>query len=666
MEAKEARLSLSRRARPLGHHLIRTEEKRRESEQAKAEYQGALKGKEDALETLLKAREKAGEIPALETESRNLRERRPLLLEALQEEETLRRNLRETGETEEAILELNKKKELGEQKFREKEKEIEKLRTLAEQTGELDRRWEKERAYKDALVELKKLILQAESENFEKAAAAERIKNLEERREELERRGPVLMEELRRLQEEKQAREKADMASHLAAGLKPGEPCPVCGSLDHPLPAAETPLFDMTQRLESLEGSIRDAGNSLAALREELQSRLREEKRRDERLDGILKAAKTAAPEDPAFAPWLAGESPPPSGEETARRLESHIADLNELSRRRGEAIKAGNLIPGLYREREALEKLRGEIERDLAALLEKRRNLAAAAEELRQKRGRLLPEADFPGGGKNAKEALKYLEKRLGETERLIEEYREVREKAGRDLAAAEAGENAARLKLEEGEKQRDEAAAALENALKDSPFPSADALREAVLDGGEEAVLEEEITRWKEDRSRLLSLGEELKNQLQGLRAETSGMEGSAKDAALGLETLRAGQEEAEAERDRAQRELSALERDWEALKNARERHETLTKTSARLNALADDLSGKNPRKRPFDSWLLSQYLAEVAAFASIRLEKMSEYRYSLLLESGREGGRGYTGLDLAVFDAHTGRTRPCATLS
>jgi exonuclease SbcC len=298
---------------------------------------------------------------------------------------------------------------------------------------------------------------------------------------------------------------------------------------------------------------------------------------------------------------------------------------------------------------------------------LEKRKNLAAAAEELRQKRGRLLPPAaDLPGGGKNAEEALKYLEKRLGETEGLIEEYREAREKAGRDLAAAEAGENAARVKLEEGEKQRDEAASALENALKDSPFPSADALREAVLEGGEEAALEEEITRWKEDRSRLLSLDEELGNQLQGLRAETSGMEGSAKDAALSLETLRAGQEEAEAERDRAQRELSALERDWEALKNARERHETLAKTSARLNALADDLAGKNPRKRPFDSWLLSQYLAEVAAFASTRLEKMSEYRYSLLLESGREGGRGYTGLDLAVFDAHTGRTRPCATLS
>jgi exonuclease SbcC len=42
------------------------------------------------------------------------------------------------------------------------------------------------------------------------------------------------------------------------------------------------------------------------------------------------------------------------------------------------------------------------------------------------------------------------------------------------------------------------------------------------------------------------------------------------------------------------------------------------------------------------------------------------MSEGRYSLILDVEGEGNRGRAGLDLAVFDSHTGKNRPCATLS
>jgi exonuclease SbcC len=60
------------------------------------------------------------------------------------------------------------------------------------------------------------------------------------------------------------------------------------------------------------------------------------------------------------------------------------------------------------------------------------------------------------------------------------------------------------------------------------------------------------------------------------------------------------------------------------------------------------------------------LGKYLAEITVFATSRLERMSEGRYALLLNTERESGRGQSGLDLEVFDAYTGKTRPCATLS
>jgi len=47
--------------------------------------------------------------------------------------------------------------------------------------------------------------------------------------------------------------------------------------------------------------------------------------------------------------------------------------------------------------------------------------------------------------------------------------------------------------------------------------------------------------------------------------------------------------------------------------------------------------------------------------AAYVTKLLEKMSEYRYSLLLDTDRQKSRGYAGLDLMVFDAHTGKQDP-----
>ena len=106
--------------------------------------------------------------------------------------------------------------------------------------------------------------------------------------------------------------------------------------------------------------------------------------------------------------------------------------------------------------------------------------------------------------------------------------------------------------------------------------------------------------------------------------------------------------------------------METDRLALEDAEKSHAALAAEARRYKALSDDLSGKNPRKLPFDSWLLANYLEEAAAYATRRLEKMSEFRYSLLLDAARQQGRGYSGLDLMVFDSHTGKTRPCATLS
>jgi exonuclease SbcC len=121
-----------------------------------------------------------------------------------------------------------------------------------------------------------------------------------------------------------------------------------------------------------------------------------------------------------------------------------------------------------------------------------------------------------------------------------------------------------------------------------------------------------------------------------------------------------------EASSARERAASELKSLEQEKKNLDTAEARRDELSRGLAGYTALNKDLSGGNPHKKTFDAWMLGLYLAEVAAYATKRLERMSEGRYSLFLNAMGEGGRNRNGLDLSVFDAYTGKKRPCATLS
>ena len=100
------------------------------------------------------------------------------------------------------------------------------------------------------------------------------------------------------------------------------------------------------------------------------------------------------------------------------------------------------------------------------------------------------------------------------------------------------------------------------------------------------------------------------------------------------------------------------------WEELENQRQE---ISKSSVLYKKLSDDLSGKNIKKLSFQSWILSIHLEEITQYANRRLEKVSNNRYKILLKPENETGREhYAGLNLEIFDAETGKKRPCNTLS
>lgn len=104
-----------------------------------------------------------------------------------------------------------------------------------------------------------------------------------------------------------------------------------------------------------------------------------------------------------------------------------------------------------------------------------------------------------------------------------------------------------------------------------------------------------------------------------------------------------------------------LNSLEELETAMGEAREK----VKFLSRLNDLAN--GGEQGFKNvTFERYVLGAILDEVVYAANLRLQKMSRSRYSLERSDYTGGGRGKQGLDLAVMDAFTGQSRPANTLS
>ena len=104
-----------------------------------------------------------------------------------------------------------------------------------------------------------------------------------------------------------------------------------------------------------------------------------------------------------------------------------------------------------------------------------------------------------------------------------------------------------------------------------------------------------------------------------------------------------------------------LSSLEGLESSMGEARNEVEFL----GRLNDLAN--GGEQGFKNvTFERYVLGAILDEVVYAANLRLQKMSRSRYSLERSDYTGGGRGKQGLDLAVMDAFTGQSRPANTLS
>jgi exonuclease SbcC len=414
-----------------------------------------------------------------------------------------------------------------------------------------------------------------------------------------------------RLQALREAR-LAGMAAELAEQLHPGQDCPVCGSAEHPRPAARGgEQVTVDTETEATEAVTAAEGARQAAAEEA------------SRLEADRAAAGAAAGGDTAVEVLVA---------EHAAAADRAAAALGTAARL-GEAEQA---LAEFDREREAWT--RDQVARGAEA--------ASLAAQVAQQRARVAELLEVVVGARGNDPSV------AARAERLDRMATELAELAG---------------ELAEAERLETEVAGALERAecaVRARRLESLEAAAAAARDDERLGELEAVVHRHDTE---LAAVSEQLDDPALTAVADREPADLDSLAAAAAATAARRDEELARAAAAAAR--VTALSRLRGVVDSTLAERLPLAarhRTVDALSRLAEGKSADNRLRMSLSAYVLAARLEQVAASASQRLLRMSSGRYTLLHSDDGGSGRARGGLALRVLDAWTGQERDPASLS
>ena len=404
------------------------------------------------------------------------------------------------------------------------------------------------------------------------------------------------------------------MTGELSAALVDGEPCQVCGSKDHPKPAAPN--------VESVTG---------AQIDEAAQVRDATKKVREAAEQKLQSLTTTEAAEHAT------------AGAESTEQVEAHLQRLNEdLDSASAHADTVDSLADALADVRERIAGIDADMSATATELASLQTERKASTKAIASDEKQITKAADGFASVRARVEDLKATADRLagfGEAIRAIEEAREA-------LRSAEAAAGA-------------EATA--------QGFADVAAAAAALLEPENVAELEDEIAAWESEGAAVAELlGAPELADVDLARASVIDQE--LADAEVALQV-------ASDSRQSAVKELSGLksrasrfdERRAEVGECLKTREALQTKHAALLDLdlLARGV-GRGISQMTLTTYVLRLWFEQVVQAANTRLHRIAGGKYELRRTEEAAKGNGRVGLGLMVFDRHTGKERSPGSLS
>lgn len=409
-------------------------------------------------------------------------------------------------------------------------------------------------------------------------------------------------------------------AHELAETLEPGQPCLVCGSLEHPNPLTSTEETVTRQAVDAAAESLQDA-------RAEVEQ---------------ARAEHSAAAE-------------------AAQQVRQNLAEHRDVTAQEAEALRAAaeDQLAAAESAQAQQRRLVQSIEKLSSTAAETSQQHSTAehrAEQQRSEAARLTAEA-------------KTLEERITGLRAGYESIDARRGALDELQAVLEAAQRAAQ-QAETAASQARRSRAAAQEQLEKSVFSSADELEAALCTETELAALKQRVAQFDDDAQQL-KFDAELQEVRAGARRAEAGEPTPDEETVTAAQAAAA---QAQKDHEHQQRALTAftarfqsLSETTAALEQALAHRAEQTQELTRRAELARTLNGQgeNALRMRLTTFVLAARLERIAEAATHHLAAMTGGRYHLLLDAER-AGRGLRGLDLNVHDEYSEQQRPAESLS
>ncbi|MBW3068890.1 SMC family ATPase [Actinomyces sp. 594] len=387
-------------------------------------------------------------------------------------------------------------------------------------------------------------------------------------------------------------------AGSIVTELVDGQPCPVCGSTEHPAPAVPDQGTVSRADVEAAEAAQRQADAKLAA-----------QVKTHEALVAEQATARTAAGQSPTaqLAQALeAAQRELDSAQQAAApapELESQLADFTSTTEQL----------------REQLAQRRAELAQEGARLDSQFEALARDRENCRTAQGAYNSVADHMRALSDAAEATGQLAALLAQ--------------------AAEATRTATQARTE------------LADAVTQAGFVSATDANAAYLPGQKLTELEQKVAEAAARRERV----RHGLTQDEAIASLTGEEEADVVGARQRLDAAESAYQAAVEKREQARSHLARVQEAADAVSDAATALTAVVKDSAALWEVVAVASGYNDSATPLATWVLLERFKEVLVFANQRLSQMSAGRYELVHVDDEVGSRSRTdrGLGLGIID-------------